>query len=306
MKNSLNSLCVLIALFLPSLLLAEESEENTLVKEIERAVAEAKLPPGDMRAFQVKGTVEIMDAQGNLERLKRGAKIQQGVTIITGENSGTLLMLSNGSTLNLGAKTKFEIAVYLQEPFDPAKGRYAMLKADPSTSKTHAYIHHGEVIGTVKKLHSTSTFAIESPIGSAGVRGTTFFVSFGINQDSGNYMMQISNFDGNVVVESQLEAQVVMSDGSVAAGKYNPYSGPKLYEIPKKTLVVLEADRSLNLGNPEDMPTHSTITEFKDFFENDNIQRMIDEVVAANGGDGDSMIFIDPTPPQITPTTTSY
>lgn len=289
----------ILALIFTSFLNAEPPTPvggSDMVKDIQAAAKNSKLPPGEIRAFQVKGTVNIVDIEDNvIERLKRGQTIQQGTIVKSEENSGALLMLSNGATINLGPNTKLEVAVFLQEPFDKSKGRFAMLKEDPSTSKLHAFLHHGEVLGNVKKLASASTFAVETPVGTAGVRGTTFFVSFGINETSGNYTMRISNLDGDVVVESPLEAQVVMSDGSIAAGKYNPYSGPKLYEVPKESVIVIEADLSLNLGNPAKMPRYGNATSFKAFTRSPGFQTMLGELNTFLGGNiGGTVLLFSP------------
>lgn len=269
---------------------------SEMVKDVKDAALSSKLPQGEIRVFQVKGVVEIVDRENNvIERVKRGQVLKQGVILKSGEDSGALLMLSNGSTMNLGANSRFEIAVFLQESFDQSKGRFAMLKEDPSTSKMHAFLHQGELLGNVKKLHTSSTFAVETPTGTAGVRGTTFYVSFGVDEATGDYMMRISNLDGSVVVESPLGAQVVMSDGSVAAGKYDPYSGPKLYEVPAKSVIIIMADKSLNLGNIKNMPKYSAITSFKAFTNGRVFQAMLQELGLAIGGKANADRLFSPT-----------
>lgn len=260
---------------------AEETQESA-----KRSMDSTGLEPGTIKAFQVKGDVKVYEEDNLIGKLRRGQDLHQGMTIVTAQKSGALLMFSNGSTLNVGEQTKLELTVFLQAPFDASQGRYAMLKEDPSTSKAHSFLHFGEAIGTVKKLKSTSIFDIESPIGTAGIRGTTFYVSYGLNENSGNYMMQVSNFDGEVIIESALEAQLVMSDGSVAAGRFNPYSGPKLYQVPKQTLVILEAPADLPLGPKELMPSYSPHSDFSDFFGSSNIQSMLQEINAVTGNTG--------------------
>ena len=198
------------------------------------------LPLGDIKAFQVKGKVTWKNSEGKeMGPLKRGQMLQENAWIFTNVKSSTLLMFSNGSTINLGEKTQLEIQVYAQNPYDPKMGMYLTLKEDPSLSKCHMYLHAGELIGTVQKLREDSTYQIETPLATAGIMGTTYYVGFGINKATGNYLCQVSNFDGKVLVDTPLEAELVMSDGSVANGEYNPYAGPKVYDVPEKTLILI-------------------------------------------------------------------
>lgn len=276
---------LLIACFGVSLLEAQESVSAPQPTPEDSQVAPAStLEKGEIKAYKAVGDVGIYDAEDNrIGDLKSGEILEHGSVLVTGEKSNALLMFSNGSSINVGANSKVEFAVFLQAPFDPIKGRYATLKADPSTSKAHLFVHYGEVLGTVKKLQHTSVFDVETPVGTASVRGTTFFVSYGLDETNENYMMQIGNFDGEVIVESSFDAELVMSDGGVAAATYNPYSGPRLYQIPPKALVLIAASRDFGFPLASEMPQQPIFTQFADFFTTQRVQGMLEAINAING-----------------------
>lgn len=128
-----------------------------------------------VQVYLVKGDVTLIDLKNNESRpLQRGDLIGEGYAIETGVNSSALLLFSNGSSINVSPESYLNIAQYAQQPYELSKKNYALLDADPSASNTTLELHYGKVVGTVRKLNQDSTYVINSPTGSAGIRGTTF------------------------------------------------------------------------------------------------------------------------------------
>lgn len=128
-----------------------------------------------VQVYLVKGDVTLIDvASGDKRPLQRGDLLSEGYAVETGANASTLLLFSNGSSINLTPESYLNIAEYAQEPFEMSVRNYALIGEDPSPSKTRLELHYGKVVGSVRKLNPSSSYVINSPTGSAGIRGTTF------------------------------------------------------------------------------------------------------------------------------------
>ncbi len=161
--------------------------------------AQAQEQVGVIKAFLVKGDVQIMNnATGATSPLKRGMEFGQGNTIITGTNSTALLLFSNGASVNVTPESKLNVSEFQQEAFDPAMGSFLRLEKDPSLSKTTTNLEYGEIIGEVRKLalEKGSSFTVNTPVASAGIRGTVWVISY--NVQTGRF--SATNVTGDVVV----------------------------------------------------------------------------------------------------------
>ncbi|MEO0794551.1 MAG: FecR domain-containing protein [Verrucomicrobiota bacterium] len=128
-----------------------------------------------VQVYLVKGDVTLIDTSNNQTRpLQRGDLISEGYAVETGANSSALLLFSNGSSINVTPESYLDISEFSQEPFEMSVRNYAQLSEDPSASNTSLDLHYGKVVGNVRKLNSESSYVINSPTGSAGIRGTTF------------------------------------------------------------------------------------------------------------------------------------
>ncbi|WP_309400625.1 FecR family protein [Cerasicoccus maritimus] len=128
-----------------------------------------------VQVYLVKGDVTLINLEsGEKQPLQRGDLISEGYAIETQVDSSALLLFSNGSSINIIPESFVKIAEFTQEPFEMAAKSYALLGEDPSTSNTTLELHYGKVVGSVRKLQPTSSYTINSPTGSAGIRGTTF------------------------------------------------------------------------------------------------------------------------------------
>jgi len=128
-----------------------------------------------VQVYLVKGEVTLIElASGDKRPLQRGDLIGEGYAVETAADSSTLLLFSNGSSINVTPESFVNIAEFTQKPFEMSVRNYALLGEDPSPSQTTLELHYGKVVGNVRKLNAESKYVINSPTGSAGIRGTTF------------------------------------------------------------------------------------------------------------------------------------
>ncbi|MEO0796568.1 MAG: FecR domain-containing protein [Verrucomicrobiota bacterium] len=159
--------------------------------------AQAQEKVGIIKAFLVKGNVSLVNnATGATEPLSRGREFNQGYTVVTGSDSTALLLFSNGASINVSPDSKLNVTEFEQAAYDPELGSFLRLKADPSVSKTVTNLEYGEVIGEVRKLSAGSSYTVNTPVASAGIRGTVWVVSF--NPTTGRF--ETTNVTGDVFV----------------------------------------------------------------------------------------------------------
>lgn len=150
---------------------------------------EAQTPEiGTARVVKVEGTAFAVKADSE-ERvaLRSGDSVLRKTKLVTEGSSRLVLLFSNGAAMTLGPNTSMTIEEYLQEGPESRK-------ADPGPSSTQLFLEYGETTGNVEGLDAKSDFAVRTPLGTAGIRGTTFQVSF----DALNVVLVIGNVDGSV------------------------------------------------------------------------------------------------------------
>ena len=132
---------------------------------------------GQIRAERVLG--EVSDTRGaDTTLLKDGDAVLVSDVVTTGANASVVLILSTGATVQLGAESQLAIETFLQDPFAESELRIGDLEREPTTSNARLTLTRGELVTNVKKLHWSSHYEIITPVGAAGVRGTTFNVTF--------------------------------------------------------------------------------------------------------------------------------
>lgn len=165
-------------------------------------LAQAQSTMGTVRAFSVIGDVTLRNNTTGAEvSLTTGREFTEGFTVITGEASSVVLVQSNGATLAIDPETSLTVAEFLQDPYDTSQGTYTRLEEDPSTSSTRVRVNYGEVTGDVKRLRPSSSYNVDLPTGSAGIRGTRFNVVVNINFDSGEIFVTFTTAEGLVAFE---------------------------------------------------------------------------------------------------------
>lgn len=165
------------------------------------AGAQSTSQPGQIKAAKVTGTVTAIK-DGATITVESGTELSQGYTVTTGKNSSVVLVFSNGATLNLAGETSLAIDEFTQDPFADEIA-VSKMTAEPSTSRTKLNLSRGELVGNVKKLNydAGSSFNIQTPVGAAGIRGTTFRIVFRPD-GTGKAFFSLTTVEGNVVLAS--------------------------------------------------------------------------------------------------------
>ncbi|MFM9081245.1 MAG: FecR domain-containing protein [Opitutaceae bacterium] len=165
-----------------------------------QAPAGGRLPPGVVLVAKVEGRVE-MTVNGQTTALAVDMQIPQAAKVVTFADAATVLVFSNGATTRLGADTELVLEEFLQDPFG-ATVKVSELQEEPSTSVTSLRLNRGELVGDVKKLKygQGSSFTINTPVGAAGIRGTTFRIVFRPS-GSGQAFFSLTTATGNVVFQ---------------------------------------------------------------------------------------------------------
>ncbi len=148
----------------------------------------AAMQAGKVQALLVVGDVVEVDSTGNRKTISKGDNVSIGDTVIAGPNSGATLVFSNGATMRVRENSQLSVVNFQQAPFDEAKeGTFIRLQRDPSQSITNLDLKNGTLQGEVKALNTAagSQFTINTPAGSAGIRGTIVSISV-IRDANGN------------------------------------------------------------------------------------------------------------------------
>lgn len=159
--------------------------------------------PGRIRASRVVGQVTVEDiATKATQALANDSEISQGSIVRTGENSSVVLLFSNGASINLAFSSDLNIEQFTQDPF---AGNYEPAKAteEPSVSTTSINLTRGELVGNVKKLKTSagSKFTVGTPVGAAGIRGTTFRIVYRPTGNGQAFNFVLTTIEGNVEIQ---------------------------------------------------------------------------------------------------------
>ncbi len=160
---------------------------------------DAGRPEGVIKIAKVTGEVTATK-DGNTLKLSVGTEISQGYVVNTAAESSVVLVFSNGATINLAEDSSLAIDEFLQDPFADEVS-VASMTAEPSVSTTKLHLSRGELVGNVKKLNADagSSFTVQTPVGAAGIRGTTFRIIFRPD-GTGRAFFSLTTVEGNVVL----------------------------------------------------------------------------------------------------------
>ena len=139
-----------------------------------------------LRAIDSKGAIIIASMEGQVtvtnnesgadlpsDRIKVGGLLFDGHTVKTGTGSKIVLLFSSGTITTLKEGSVLNIKKFAQKSFDPkTSGKLSARKDEPSPSETVIDLSLGDMVVDVKKLKKESSFNIDSPVGTAGIRGT--------------------------------------------------------------------------------------------------------------------------------------
>jgi hypothetical protein len=173
------------------------------VDQVEEGGGDKK--PGITVVVSLTGTAEISEQEGAPSKpLEQGQFVPVGATIQTGADGIVDLALSTGALFQLQENTRFTIGSFEQEAYefvfsngaairprelkefgadeailqtlDASEEAWNKLEKEPTTSLASFQLASGSMIGFSKKLAPGSRMEIVTPIGVAGIRGTTWFL----------------------------------------------------------------------------------------------------------------------------------
>lgn len=139
--------------------------------------AGGELVAGELKAAAVAGSVVWTwpGKDDTITVVTEGMALPVGARLVTGPESGVVVVLANGASFRLGENTEVQLAKFVQAPFP---GVLRKGEEEPSESQTAIRLRRGELTNRVRKLQAGSTWEVQTPLGVAGVRGTVFRVTF--------------------------------------------------------------------------------------------------------------------------------
>jgi len=186
----------------------------------ESAAAQAPSNAGSILARRVTGRVDATDKPTHQQRqLANESRVNRADVVSTADDgrSSVVLVFSTGTTVHLRHGSILDIEEFQQEPWS-GKAEVSMLEAEPSSSQTRLNLVKGELLGKVTKLKKdgSSTLQVRTPVGVAGIRGTTFHILFRPDpQRPGYYLFHLATAEGRVEFQpSAPGSQPLMVEGN--------------------------------------------------------------------------------------------
>lgn len=226
---------------------------------------------GQIFAKKVVGKVSV-ELNGVTADLHDDDRVSQSAKVITDKDSSVILIFSNGATTQLGAETTLVIEEFMQDPF-AQQIDVGALTQEPTTSHTKLNLTHGELVGKVAHLKHDqgSYFSVQTPVGAAGIRGTTFRIVFrptGTGQAFA--VFSLSTLEGNVNFQQGGGAQPpTPAPGQVppAPGGVPVATGQEVVVTvtvnvdPKTNAVTVTAPPTITSTQPLSIETQAAITK---------------------------------------------
>ena len=178
---------------------------------------------GNIRVVKVEGRgVQLVDAAGQSSPLKEGTFIRQGATIQTGKDASVVLLFDNGTTVNIKPESEFAVEKFAQDPFEANGVDYQTLKSEPSSSVTRLNVPDGTIVVDIAKLKKDSSFQIATPVGSAGIRGTSLGITSNKNNQSSPVTLAVAT--GVVQMKTATGSRAVSGGQSFGIGNAGGFS----------------------------------------------------------------------------------
>jgi hypothetical protein len=172
-------------------------------------LAPASADPTPAAPSRVKGRIIAARVQGHVDAISKtdgqkrvlhdGDPVAEKTEIVTAPGANIILVFSNGATVNVGADSNLDIEQFDQDPFATDQ-KVSEMKQEPGTSTTRLNLTKGELVGKVVHLNVDrgSEFTVETPVGAAGIRGTTFRIIYRKNSN-GTVTFSVTTSEGKVV-----------------------------------------------------------------------------------------------------------
>ena len=218
---------------------------------------------GAVVVVAIKQPVLFFQASGipSLEKIEIGSILFEGKSAMAGKGGSLTLLLSNGTLVTMESETKMKIGLFEQKPFDFANLKVSDLEGEPSNSKVEIDLEFGALVVKTKKLKRSSSFAINSEAGTAGVRGTEFQLSqapgSGIQLDVTESTVAFTPPGGQPVPVSQGQGLDVSASGVVSSRPVNPVVAQN---VSAKNESATQASGEVSLGSVSEAMTEATTT----------------------------------------------
>jgi hypothetical protein len=158
---------------------------------ISQAAGKRANPTSKAYVAETKGESQI-DTGEKIEPLSvKSVYAVEGSTIETKADSSSTLVFSNGTSIAVGANSRFEVKKFLQEPFTPNRND---LDVEPSISQTAVKLMRGSVGICTSRLVAGSSMTYQTPHGSINIRGHKIMIEVAENETV------VSLLEGDVTV----------------------------------------------------------------------------------------------------------
>ena len=196
------------------------------------------------KVFKIEGSAILYSSDGTDRPLQRGDILKQGDGVVSAPVSSVTLVFSNGSMLTVEENSSITMESLSQDAFAGGK-EYEQLSADPSKSNTLVGLNYGKVSGEVKKLQNGSSFDVRTPLGTAAIRGTIYWVSLFFNSERGEFVLIIHNANGIVDVISRYAGQLDFGRNNTADTNYQSGGSEEKREVipPTHYVIIRLSDR---------------------------------------------------------------
>lgn len=108
------------------------------------------------------------------KQIGKGDVLPHGWQIKVGADSEATLLFSNGVLCTIGSNSLLSSRKFKQEGFLQSPKKVSNLKKEISPFILHLDLEVGDIVVDVRTLEKKSNFEIKTPLGVAGIRGTSF------------------------------------------------------------------------------------------------------------------------------------
>ena len=143
-------------------------------------------------------------------KVMEGDILPTGTQIKVGAESEAILLFSNGTITTIGANTQVSVRKFLQEGFANSEKKVSALNEEVSSSILLLDLQVGDLVVDVRKLKKKSNFEITSPLGVAGIRGTSFRLSASRDSTKLSVLTGLVGFVSNENKQNQVGAGKVL------------------------------------------------------------------------------------------------
>lgn len=162
-----------------------------LALSLSTALAAPKNPTGKLYVASSQGGAVIHNGETITPLTDKAFFPAQGAVIETKEGGSSVIVFSNGTGLQFGSQTRFEVKRFTQEPFTPNRSDTEL---EPSISNTDIALSQGEVAVCTSRLIAGSTMNYTTPHAVISVRGRKVLI------ETTDVCTKISLLEGDVTV----------------------------------------------------------------------------------------------------------